>query len=67
MSEGLAFFREHDEVCPGCGATITYTASNGGRTMDITHPDPACLRFRRFCTDLLQAYPSPRRGKGTLA
>lgn len=65
MNEELARIRMLGDVCPGCGATITYTETNGGRTMDVTHPDPPCERFRHFCERLLQR-ASPGSGRRTL-
>lgn len=67
MSDELARIRMLGDVCPGCGATITYTESNGGRTMDVTHPQPPCERFRAFCERLLERrYPSACSSSGTL-
>lgn len=69
MSEQLALFRDAIEVCGGCGAPITFTTSDGGRTVDIVHaatPLP-CAAFRKFVARLLERrYPSACSGGRTL-
>lgn len=47
-----------NEVCPGCGVALTWNATPDGKSVDILHPQPPCVAFRRFVDELLRAHRS---------
>ena len=44
------------EVCPGCGASLTWKPSPDGQGVDLLHPQPPCAAFKRFIDDLLERH-----------
>lgn len=48
------------EVCPGCGASLTWKPSPDGQGVDLLHPQPPCAAFKRFVDDLLERHAQQR-------
>lgn len=58
-AEALALFRDGIEICPACGAAITWNRSPDGSSVEILHPydpkaGPPCAPFKAFCAQLEQ-------------
>lgn len=44
------------EVCPSCGASLTWQPSPDGQGVDLLHPQPPCAAFRQFVEDLVERH-----------
>lgn len=75
--EALAPFRDGIEICPACGASITWERSPDGTSVEVLHPydpkiGPPCAPFKAFCDQLQQRaqqvdlQPATRRARRSL-
>lgn len=62
MRDGVLMFRDGDQPCPGCSASITFITSNEGQSVDVLHPQPPCDEFRAFVERLQAAHREHQKG-----